>query len=289
MTHFDCIIIGRGPAGISASLYLARADMHTLVIGKDDGALAKAEKVDNYFGASGSGPEILAAAYSQAEKLGVAFTKDEVMSVEMGANGFDVSCRDAGYTADAVILATGAQRQSTTVKNAAAFEGSGLSYCAVCDAFFYRGLTVAVLGAGDYALHELSVLLPIAEKCYLLTDGKPAPSVPERVECITASISSVQGDERLSQVIFNDGSSINIDGLFVALGVAGAGALARKAGAEVEGQSIKVDAACRTTLPGLFAAGDCIGGILQASVAVGEGATAALSAISYIKKLKKKT
>lgn len=292
MTDFDCIIIGRGPAGLSAALYLARANMRTLVIGKDDGALAKAERVENYFGASGapSGSELIKKGCDQALALGATLLQGEVMSVELDENGFVVECDNARYTATAVILATGAQRQSATVKNAAAFDGRGLSYCAVCDAFFYRGLTVAVLGDKDYALHELSVLHPIAKKCYLLTDGKPAPKLPlemQDVICITTAIDRLEGDERLQYVVFADGARIETDGLFVALGVAGAGALARKAGAEVDGQSIKVDASCRTTLPGLFAAGDCIGGVLQASVAVGEGASAALSAIAYIKKNKK--
>ena len=291
MTDFDCIIIGRGPAGLSAALYLSRANMRTLIIGKDDGALAKAERVENYFGASGapSGSELIKKGCDQAVALGAQLWQGEVMSVELGERGFIVECDNAGYTADAVILATGAQRQSATVKNAAAFDGRGLSYCAVCDAFFYRGLTVAVLGDKDYALHELSVLLPIAKRCYLLTDGKPAPSLDgvQNVTCITSPIDRLEGEERLQRIVFADQSSIELDGLFVALGVAGAGALARKAGAEVDGQSIRVDSSCSTTLPGLFAAGDCIGGVLQASVAVGEGATAALSAIAYIKKNRK--
>lgn len=287
MNRYDCIIIGRGPAGLSAALYCARAGLSTMVLARDDGALAKAAHVENYFAADGapSGSELLSRARAQAARLKVEFAQDEVLAVEPD-NGFTVVCTRNSYSATAVIIATGAQRRSALLKNAAAFEGKGLSYCAVCDAFFYRGKTVAVLGAGEYALHELSALLPLAAKCYLLTDGAPAPELPDGVECITLPVKALKGDVLLSSIEFSDSSSIAADGLFVALGVAGAGDLARKIGAETQGGSIVVDKSCRCTVDGLFAAGDCTGGILQASVAVGEGATAAMSAIAYVKKMR---
>lgn len=287
MKNFDCIIVGSGPAGLSASLYCARAGLSVLMISNGAGALAKADKVDNYLGTPGvSGKDLLDAGRAQARELGVQMESTEVISIAPG-DGFVVGTTMGEFHARAVILATGAARRSTTIKNAAGFEGRGVSYCAVCDAFFYKNKTVAVLGSGEYALHELAALLPVAAKCYLLTDGAKVPQAEQTLpatQCIETPVASLYGEEVLEGVVLQDGQKIAIDGLFVALGVAGAADLARSAGALVEGNAIVIDKKGQCTLPGLFAAGDCTGGVLQASVAVGEGATAALSAIAYIKK-----
>ena len=163
------------------------------------------------------------------------------------------------------------------------FEGKGVSYCAVCDAFFYRGKDVAVLGNGAYALHEIGDLSGVAESVTLLTNGVEPNGDFGNIKIITDPIDSLYGENRLSGVKFKDGSILPVSGLFIALGSAAASDLAKKVGALVEGNSIKVGADMSTGLPGLFAAGDCTGGLLQVSVAVGEGAKAAMSAIKFVK------
>ena len=165
------------------------------------------------------------------------------------------------FPADAVILATGASRAAPRIPGLAGLEGHGVSYCATCDAFFYRGRDVAVLGSGEYALHEVQALLPVAHSVTLLTNGAPLTAqFPPEVAVRTEAVEAILGEERVTGVQLKDGGTLEVSGVFVALGVAGSTALARKLGAEVNGSRIVVDDHMQTSLPGLYAAGDCTGG-----------------------------
>jgi len=154
----------------------------------------------------------------------------------------------------------------------------------VCDAFFYRGKDVAVLGGGEYALREVDHLQPVVGSVTVLTNGA-APSVAfeSGLAVIQTPIASLYGTSVLEGVELSDGAKLPVSGLFVALGSAAAGDLARRLGAEVEGTRIVVDEAMKTAVAGLFAAGDCTGGLLQVATAVAEGAKAALSAIEFLR------
>lgn len=285
---YDVIIIGNGPAGLSAALYIKRAGLSALIIGKDGGALSKAERIENYFGLEKplSGSELLGIGKKQVTALGAELLVSEVIGISWNDN-FTVETSSEVFEAKSVVFATGASRKTVKKEGLTEFEGKGVSYCAVCDAFFYRGKTVAVLGSGEYAVHELNELLPSAAKVYLLTDGQTLTAEPDKTVTVeTSPVKRLYGGETLGGVEFADGRTLAVNGLFVALGTAGADALARKIGAEVSGNSIITDRKMKTNVPGLFAAGDCTGGVLQVSVAVGEGATAALSAIEFVRKAK---
>lgn len=142
-----------------------------------------------------------------------------------------------------------------------------------------------MLGHGEYALHELSQLLPVAGACILCTDGKePEGQVPEGIRVEKEQVLRIEGEDLVEAVAFADGSRILVSGVFVALGSAGAVDLARKIGVQVENNRILVDEKMATNIPGFFAAGDCIGGLLQISTAVGEGAQAGMSAIAYVRR-----
>lgn len=169
--HYDITIIGSGPAGLSAALYVKRAGLTCTVIGKDGGALEKAEKIENYFGTGAiSGAELVKRGVEQAKELGADIFREEVFS--LGWNGdYTVSCSEDNFVSPAVIIATGSARKSVNIPGIKEFEGKGVSYCAVCDAFFYRGKDVAVLGNGAYALHEIGDLSGVAESVTLLTNG----------------------------------------------------------------------------------------------------------------------
>lgn len=187
--------------------------------------------------------------------------------------------------ADAVILATGASRAVPRIPGLTALEGKGVSYCATCDAFFYRGKQVTVLGSGEYALHEAQTLLPVAAQVTVLTNGEaPAADFPPQITVRTEKIARLEGEQRLSGIQLDSGEILPADGLFVALGVAGSTALARKIGAAVEGNRILTDERMMTTVPGLFAAGDCTGGLLQVAKAVYEGALAGTEAAKALRK-----
>ena len=286
MSEYDAIIVGNGPAGLSAALYTSRAGLSTLVIGKDQGALAKAERIENYFGMAEpiSGCELVENTKIQARNLGADLVTDEIFHISWNQD-FTLEGREGSYRAKAVLLATGTSRKKADIEGLSRLEGHGVSYCAICDAFFYRGRKVAVLGNEEYAVHELAQILPVAGSAALLTDGKELKAkVPEGVQVITKKIRSVDGEEAVTGVTFADGERLPADGLFVALGSAGAVDLARKVGALTDGRSIQVDETMATNVPGLFAAGDCTGGLLQISTAVGEGAKAAMSMIKYVRR-----
>lgn len=280
---YDVLIIGSGPAGISAAIYAKRANLSVAVIGKDGGALEKAEKIDNYFGFDEalSGIELLEAGRRQAAGLGADILNAEVLSVEWNED-YAVDTTVGMLDSKALIFAMGTSRKKPDVNGIEEFEGKGVSYCAVCDAFFFRGREVAVLGSGNYALHEAEYLKNVASKVTVLSNGESVEEI-EGLEIVENKVSHLEGSDRLEYVVFENGTKLKVDGLFVAQGFAGASELANKLGVMCENGNIIADANGLTNLPGCFAAGDCIGGVLQVSTAVGEGAKAALSAIKYVR------
>ena len=279
------VIVGSGPAGCSAALYAARAGMETTVISKGIGALQKAEQIQNYYGFEEgiTGAELYRRGVAGAQAVGTQFVTAEVVGLDYAAT-LVVQTTAGDYPADAVILTTGTGRIAPKIAGLAEHEGRGVSYCATCDAFFYRGKTAAVLGTGEYALHEVQALLPLAGKVILCTNGEPLTAeFPAGVTVCTEKLEAIEGEETVTALRLAGGGLLSADGLFVALGVAGSAALARKLGAPVENGRIVVDEKMQTGIPGLFAAGDCTGGMLQVCKAVYEGALAATEAIKQIR------
>jgi thioredoxin reductase (NADPH) len=281
----DVLIIGKGSAGLASAIYVLRAGLKAVLVGKDAGALSRAEKIENYFGMPKpiSGNELLEIGYKQVEDLGGQIIEDEILDITWD-NGFVASGRLAQYTATAVILATGAPKKTLPIQGLEAFEGKGVSYCAVCDGFFYRGKSVAVIGSGDNALYETKELAAVAKHVTLLTNAAPMTADFSGIQdIIDEPISRVTGDERVERIAFNDGREISVDGIFMALGSAGAVDLARRMGAQVSGNRVVVDEEMATAVPGLFAAGDCTGGLAQVATAVAKGAIAAMSAARFVR------
>lgn len=279
------IIVGKGPAGISCALYTARAGIETMIIAKGTGALEKAEKIENYYGIPSpvSGTELSNSGVAQAKRLGVQFIDEEVVGINY-LGSFVVKTESGEYSADSLVIATGSPRKTPKIKGLLELEGRGVSYCAVCDAFFYRKKNVCVLGSGEYAVSEVQELKPVVSSVTLLTDGaEPTAAVPEDVTVIKTPIAELVGEERIEKVLFKDGSELPIDGLFVAYGTAGSADLARKLGVFTEGNKITVSEGMATNIPGLFAAGDCTGGMLQVAKAVYEGAKAGTEAVKYLR------
>ena len=290
----DILIIGSGPAGISAALYAKRAGADVTVISRGSGALAKAERIENYYGLAEpvSGAELEANGIAGAKRLGVKFVEGEVVGLAMNDDftGLVVQTAKEKFEAGAVILAAGSTRLAPKIPGLKEMEGKGVSYCAICDAFFYRGKVAAVLGEGEYALHEAEILLPHASKVMLFTNGKePTVAIPDSIEVHKEKVSAVEaatenGTERVSGVMTEDGTLTPVNGLFIALGTAGSVDLARKIGAAVDNNRIVTDVEMATNVPGLYAAGDCNGGLLQVVKAAYEGAVAGLAAAKYVRK-----
>ena len=169
----DILILGYGPAGVSAALYGLRAGLDVQLVGKDVGALAKAHKIENYFGLKEpmTGAELAEVGKKQALALGAEIVDDEVTDFMFDGFGFVATGLNGTYRGKVCVMATGAARKKTPIPGMAEMEGHGVSYCAVCDAFFYRKKDVAVLGSGEYALHEVNELLSVANSVTLLTNG----------------------------------------------------------------------------------------------------------------------
>ncbi len=280
---YDVIIIGAGPAGISASLYLKRAKKKILVISKGYGALEKADKIENYYGLKEpiSGKELVQNGIWQAKRLGIDMIEDEVTSVEK-EEYFVVTTINNQYQAQKVILATGANRKSPNIKGISEYEGKGVSYCAVCDAFFYRNKDVAVLGSGNYAISEANHLKQVANSVTILTNGEEMVENRDGVHFPVEfeKVREFRGGNVIEEVEFENHKTKKINGVFVAMGTASSSDLARKMGAIIQNNQIQVNENMQTTIKDLYACGDCTGGLLQINKAVYEGAKAALHIIA---------
>ena len=278
---FDVIIIGSGPAGISAAIYLKRAKKNILIISNGKSALEKAEKIENYYGIESiSGKELYEVGLEQAKRLQIPIEIDEVTNISF-ENNFVVTTPNREYEAKNVIIATGTNRISPKIKGIKEFEGKGVSYCAICDAFFYRNKDVAVIGNGNYAIHEAKQLKPVAKSVTILTDGKEMIQNRDAAsfEVEETPIREFRGTNSIEEVEFENNDTKKIDGVFVAIGTASSADLAKKIGAVVKNNNIVVDDNMETTVKGLYACGDCTGGLLQVNKAVYEGAQAAMSII----------
>ena len=285
----DVIIIGKGPAALSAAIYLKRANLDVLVIGKDYGSLEKAGAIDNYFGVPVgiSGMELLEKGYEQARELDIEIRTEEVTGIRQEDN-FIVQTTVGETEAIAVLIATGKSRAGLKVAGFEELSGKGISFCAVCDGFFYRGKSLAVIGNGDYAAAEITDLHHYTKDITLFTNG--APLITQRLnpdqKINHEKILEIKGTDRVDAII-TEGGAFPVDGIFVAMGTASAVDFASKIGALVGGGNIIVDPAFMTTVEGVFAAGDCTGGFLQVAKAVSDGAVASKGIIKFVKEKKK--
>jgi thioredoxin reductase (NADPH) len=285
----DVVIIGKGPAGISAALYTVRANLETTILGNEESAIIKADKIDNYYGfaESISGKDLLRAGEEQAKRIGAKIVNTEVYGIEQMAEGFIVKTSQANYEAKTVLIATGQTLKKADIKNLDKYEGIGVSYCTTCDGFFYKNLAVGVVGSGEYALHEASELETFTKNITIFTNGVELDvkdkSIIEKYEVEKRKIIQINGEESIKSVTLEDGTERDIDGLFIAAGSASGVDFARKMGVLFDGNNIVVDKDQKTNIPGLFAAGDVTGGFKQISTAVGQGAIAGRRIIEFVR------
>ena len=292
---YDTIIIGSGPAGITASIYIKRAGFNVLVISKEESVLKKAEKIENYYGFAEpiSGKMLEESGIEQAKRLGVEILKREVISIKYAGDNYEVitanQSKDEKYIAKTLVLATGANRNIPSIKGIKEYEGRGVSYCAICDSAFFRNKDVAVLGNGEYAIGEIEELLPVAKTVTMLTDGKEYVenrSINEKLKVNNKKVREFRGTDKIEEVEFEDNTKEKINGLFIAQGTASSLDFAKKIGARVENNNVIVNDQMETTAPNVYACGDCTGGVLQISKAVYEGTKAGLAIINKLRKNK---
>jgi len=296
---YDIIIIGAGPAGISASLYAKRANLSVAVIYSGESQLEKAHKIDNYYGFPQgiTGTDLYNSGIAQAKNLGIEVIEAEVTHIEMLApppkTQYTVKAGEKEYSSSAIILATGNKKLRPAIPGIIDFEGKGVSYCAICDGFFYRGKNVVVIGNGTFAAAEADHLSHIAQSVTILTDNAddsellPAIKDNPKIKVDSRKITKITGSEKVSSVEFENDESLPVDGIFVALGSAGAADFAKKLGLALNGDSIAANEKMETNAPGIYSCGNANGGLLQVCKAVYEGGVAGLSAVNFIRELKK--
>jgi len=306
-THRKVIIVGSGPAGYTAALYTARADLQPLVFegAQYGGALMNTTEVENFPGFPDGimGPELMAHIRSQAEKFGAELVADDVVSVELTGPVKTVRTFDAEYTADAVILAMGSAYKKLGLAREDELSGHGVSWCATCDGFFFRGQDIAVVGGGDTAMEEATFLSRFANSVTVVhrRDGLRASKImADRAEADpkirfqwNSEVADIHGDGtvtglQLRDTVTGQDSPLAVTGLFIAIGHEPRSELVRgQVDLDDEGYILTApasgQASTRTNLEGVFAAGDVVDHTYrQAITAAGSGCQAALDAERYL-------
>ena len=279
------IIIGYGPAGITAAIYLKRSGIDPLVIGKDYGALeGYKDLIENYYGFAEpiEGKQLIKNGIEQAKKMGIEVITESVISIDTIEEGFKVTTsKKHTYESKAVLLSTGKTRQTLSIPGFVKYRGKGISMCATCDGYFYRKKKLAIIGCGPYMLHELEYLNRISSDVTIFTHGNEL-STEVKNPVVYEKITSFIGEEKITHIVTENGK-FAVDGVFVALGTPSSVDFASKLGVVVEKNNLIVDENYQTNVEGLFAAGDIIGGKLQISKAVYDGMQVADSIIKYVK------
>lgn len=270
---YDVIIIGAGPAGVSAAIYLKRFNRNVLVVGNNNSSLHLATSIDNYYGLEAvSGKELYENGIKQLKSLDIDYQEANVLGVEyMGS--FVVNLDVNNYSAPYLVIATGKARNKLKIKNYQQFEMKGISYCAVCDGFFYRKKKIGIIGSGKYMEHELAFLSQMTQDITIFTNGES--KVDSSFKVVSEPILSFYGEDHLAGVeTTND--KYDLDGVFVAIGEMSTFDLVKHLGIEIDkNNNIVVDNDYQTNMSGLYAIGDAIGGILQVTKASYDGMMAA--------------
>lgn len=285
----DVIVIGGGPAGASASIYLQRSKLDVLLIMKDHGTLEKTGHIDNYWGFSDTmdGKELVIKGLEQAKRLGVQIKEEEVLDIEkdlFGGHKFTVKTDKETYEGKTVLLATGQSKPNLRVKGFKEYTGKGISFCAICDGFIYRNKKIGVVGNKKFMSEELETLSNFTKDITIFTDANELTVDVGDYKVCHGKITEIKGDEVINQVI-TENNTYDVDALFIAMGTPSANDFALRMGAIIDKNNIVVDDKHMTNIEGLFAAGDCIGGLLQIAKAVSDGAHAALAINKYVRAL----
>lgn len=296
----DVIIIGGGPAGLSAAIYSARGGMDTLVIEKifTGGQMSTTDKIENYPGIETiSGIELALVMEKQAKDFGAKIISDEVTGFELDSINKVIKTKSGTYMAKAVVLAMGASPKEIGVPGESKFRGAGVSYCATCDGAFFRNKTVAVIGGGNTAVEDAIYLTKLCSKVYLVhrRDTLRAEKILQEaaaaagVEFIwNTTVEDILGGETVENILLkniktNQTTSLPIDGVFVAIGTGPNSGIVRGMIDMNDAGYIHADDGMQTNIFGVYAAGDIREkNVKQVISAASDGATAAQSAIHYI-------
>ncbi|HST47087.1 thioredoxin-disulfide reductase [Jatrophihabitans sp.] len=301
--HRKVIVVGSGPAGYTAALYLARADLRPLVFegSQYGGALMNTTEVENYpgFPSGIMGPELMGQIRTQAERFGAELVSDDVISVELDSPVKTVRTLAGEYTADAVVLAMGSAYKKLGIPREDELSGHGVSWCATCDGFFFRSQHIVVVGGGDTAMEEATFLTRFAETVTVVHRrdslrasrimAERAASNPKIKWAWNSEVAEIHGESKVTGLTLRDTRSgetreIEATGLFIAIGHDPRSELVKgQVELDDEGYILTDATSTRTNLAGVFAAGDVVDHIYrQAITAAGTGCQAALDAERYL-------
>ncbi|MDP2156087.1 MAG: FAD-dependent oxidoreductase [Nitrospirota bacterium] len=298
-TIYDVLIIGGGPAGLAAAQYASRSKLKTLVIDKSKtaGALAYTGHIENYPGVAGpvSGKELLDMFRDQAIKFGAEYVEAQVVGVNLSGEIKEVFTMEGGYKGKSVIIATGSMGRKPSIKGEAEFLGRGVSYCAVCDAAFFKGKIVCVIGSSEEAIKEAGYLTRFAETVYLISptpklkvEDHPSLEAQNLKVLLSHTVTSIEGGDAVEKIRLVDEakkeSELAMSGVFVY--IHGSKPIVDFLYASVpltEEECLDTNRMMETPIPGVFAAGDvrCTE-IRQVVTAASDGAIAALSAEKFL-------
>lgn len=300
MMVYDLVIVGGGPAGLSAAIYAARFKLKTVVLARElGGLLANTHLVENWPGSkSAGGAELMAGIQEHAESLGAEVKQAEVKEIKKKGDAFSLTTDDGEVQGKAVLLATGTWHRKLGVPGEEEFYGRGVSYCAVCDAAFFKGKTVAIVGGSDSAAKEALLLSEYAAKVYIIYRGEKIRAEPvnaekveknKKVEVITnTNVLAIKGGKFVESVALDKlckgSKELKLDGVFINIGYDPQSELAKKLGVKLsEKGEIVADYGSKTNVDGVFAAGDVVSGSFkQAITAAAQGAVAAKSAYNFV-------
>ncbi|NLK98390.1 MAG: NAD(P)/FAD-dependent oxidoreductase [Epulopiscium sp.] len=283
----DIAIIGAGPAGLSAAINGVIRNKKVIVFGRNPKSsyLYKAERVDNYLGLPNiSGPGMVEQFIKHAQTLGVEFHEGRILEIFSMGDYYTLNVENEFYEAKTVIIATGIPK-AKYIPGEKELLGKGVSYCGTCDGPLFRGKTTMVIGEIEEAEEDVNFLQEICSKVYFLPTYKEIKNVHPNVEILEGKPKEILGDPFVSGIRIDD-REIKVDGVFLIKETILVTQLIK--GLEMEDKTIKVNRRLETNFPGVFAAGDCTGRPYQVTKAVGEGAVAALEAVSYLHKLESK-
>jgi len=295
--EYDLVIIGAGPSGLTAAIYAARYKLNTLVIGEQIGGLAaEAEEIHNFPSHKKiTGIELIKKMREQVENLGVEIKNSYVNSIKKIDSQFLVKTSSTEYKAKKIILATGTKKRKLGLEQEDKFLGKGISYCATCDAAFFKNKIVGVVGGSNSAITAALLLSKFANKVYIIYRKnkffRAEPKLVEEIEknekiksIFNSNVTELIGENKLEGVKLDNGDKLNLDGLFIEIGSVPNLKLAEELGIELEENHIKVDKKQRTNIRGVFACGDVTNSPLkQIIVACAQGAIAANSAYEELK------